>query len=42
MRIAYEDAALKVVRLATAVERYGDGLLDRYLVIEEGRFWSRQ
>lgn len=41
MRIASEDTGLKIVRLATAVERYGEELLDRYLVIEEGRFRSR-
>jgi hypothetical protein len=41
MRIASEDTALKIVRLATAVERYREELLDRYLVIEEGRFRSR-
>jgi predicted nuclease of predicted toxin-antitoxin system len=42
MRIASEDPALKIIRLAAAIEHYGDALYDRYLVIEEGRFRSRQ
>ena len=41
LRIASENTSLKIERLATAIERYGDGLFDRYLVIEEGRFRSR-
>lgn len=41
IRIASEEAALKIVRLAAAVEHYGDELFGRYLVIEAGRFRSR-
>jgi len=41
LRIASENTSLKIERLATAIERYGDGLFDRYLVIEERRFRSR-
>jgi predicted nuclease of predicted toxin-antitoxin system len=41
MRIGAEAPMLKTVRLAAAIERYGEGLLDRYTVIEEGRFRSR-
>ena len=41
LRIASENSTLKIARLATAVERFGEGLFDRYLVIEEGRFRSR-
>jgi predicted nuclease of predicted toxin-antitoxin system len=41
LRIASENTTVKTGRLATAVERYGDDLFDRYLVIEEGRFRSR-
>jgi len=41
LRIASENTSLKIERLATAIERYGAGLFDRYLVIEEGRFRSR-
>lgn len=42
MRIASENALLKGTRLTLAVERYGEGLFGRYLVIEEGRFRSRR
>lgn len=41
MRIGSEISVLKTARLAAAVERYGEGLLGRYTVIEEGRFRSR-
>ena len=41
IRIGSETPVLKTTRLATAVERYGEGLLGRYTVIEEGRFRSR-
>ncbi|VIO73999.1 DUF5615 family PIN-like protein [Bradyrhizobium ivorense] len=41
LRIAPERATLKMTRLALAIERYGEELFDRYLVIEEGRFRSR-
>ena len=42
MRIAPENALLKRTRLTLAVDRYGEGLFGRYLVIEEGRFRSRR
>jgi hypothetical protein len=42
MRINPENPALKAVRLAAAIERYGDGLFGRYTVIEGGRFRSRR
>jgi predicted nuclease of predicted toxin-antitoxin system len=41
LRIASENTSPKIERLAMALERYGDGLFDRYLVIEVGRFRSR-
>jgi predicted nuclease of predicted toxin-antitoxin system len=40
MRI--ENKELKKIRLTAAIERYGEGLFGRYMVIEEGRFRSRQ
>jgi predicted nuclease of predicted toxin-antitoxin system len=42
MRIGPENPALKTIRLAAAIERYGEGLFDHYTVIEEGRFRSRR
>jgi predicted nuclease of predicted toxin-antitoxin system len=42
MRVRPEHSALKAVRLAAAIERYGEGLFGRYVVIEEGRFRSRR
>jgi predicted nuclease of predicted toxin-antitoxin system len=42
LRIGPENPALKATRLAAAIERYGDGLFGRYMVIEEGRFRSRR
>jgi predicted nuclease of predicted toxin-antitoxin system len=42
MRIKSEDSELKTIRLGSAIERYGEGLFGRYMVIEEGRFRSRQ
>jgi hypothetical protein len=42
MRIAPENSALKVRRLAAATERYGETLFGRYTVVEEGRFRSRR
>ena len=42
MRVAPENSVLKTTRLAAAVERYGEGLFARYLVIEEARFRSRR
>ena len=41
MRVGPENLALKAMRLAAAIERYGEGLFGRYMVIEEGRFRSR-
>ena len=42
MRVRPEYSALKAVRLAAAIERYGERLFGRYMVIEEGRFRSRR
>jgi predicted nuclease of predicted toxin-antitoxin system len=42
LRIGPENTALKPIRLAAAIERYGEGLFGRYMVIEEGRFRSRR
>jgi predicted nuclease of predicted toxin-antitoxin system len=42
MRIDPDKGKLKKMRLAAAIERYGEELFGRYTVIEEGRFRSRQ
>jgi predicted nuclease of predicted toxin-antitoxin system len=42
MRVGPENPALKAMRLAAAIERYGKGLFGRYIVIEEGRFRARR
>ena len=42
LRIDSENTDLKAMRLAAAIERYGEGPFGRYMVIEEGRFRSRQ
>jgi predicted nuclease of predicted toxin-antitoxin system len=42
MRINPENLSLKATRLAAAIDRYGDGLFGRYMVIEQGRFRSRR
>ena len=42
MRIGSENPGLKAVRLAAAIERYGEGLFGGYTVIEEGRFRARR
>jgi predicted nuclease of predicted toxin-antitoxin system len=42
MRIDTDNAGLKAGRLAAAIDRYGDELFGRYMVIEEGRFRSRR
>ena len=42
MRIGSEAPTLKSTFLAAAIERYGEGLLGRYTVIEQGRFRSRR
>jgi predicted nuclease of predicted toxin-antitoxin system len=41
MRIGTKTSVMKTMRLATAIERYGEGLFGRYTVIEGGRFRSR-
>jgi predicted nuclease of predicted toxin-antitoxin system len=41
MRVVTETPVLRTTRLASAIERYGEGLFGRYTVIEEGRFRSR-
>jgi hypothetical protein len=42
MRIDPENPSLKATRLAAAIDRYGEGLFGRYMVIEQGRFRSRR
>jgi predicted nuclease of predicted toxin-antitoxin system len=41
MRIDPDKGELKKIRLAGAIERYGQELFGRYTVTEEGRFRSR-
>ena len=41
MRIGPAKSELKTLQLAAATERYGEGLLGRYLVIEEAGFRGR-
>ena len=41
MRIDPDKADFRKMRLAGAIERYGDELFGRYTVVEEGRFRSR-
>jgi predicted nuclease of predicted toxin-antitoxin system len=41
MRIDPDKEELKKMRLAGAIDRYGEELFGRYMVIEEGRFRSR-
>ena len=41
MRIYSDNVELKTIRLAATINRYGEELFGRYLVIEEGRFRSR-
>jgi predicted nuclease of predicted toxin-antitoxin system len=42
MRLDADNAKLKAARLAAVIDRYGEGLFGRYMVIEEGRFRSRR
>jgi hypothetical protein len=42
MRIGPEKAARKTMRLAAAIERFGEELFGHYAVIEEGRFRVRR
>ena len=42
IRIDPGNPVLKTTRLAAAIERYGEGLFGRYMVIERGRFRSRR
>jgi predicted nuclease of predicted toxin-antitoxin system len=42
IRIDTDNSRLKATRLAAAIDRYGDGLFGRYMVIEPGRFRSRR
>jgi predicted nuclease of predicted toxin-antitoxin system len=42
IRIDTDNSRLKATRLAAAIDRYGEGLFGRYMVIEEGRFRSRR
>jgi predicted nuclease of predicted toxin-antitoxin system len=41
IRAVGETATSKMVRLGSAIKRYGEGLFGRYTVIEETRFRSR-
>jgi len=41
VRIGSENPELKMTQLAAVIARYGEGLLGRYVVIEEGRFRVR-
>ncbi len=41
LRIAPEMASLKRERLEAAVQRFGDNLFGRYMIIEEARFRAR-
>jgi predicted nuclease of predicted toxin-antitoxin system len=41
LRVDAEKAQLVNVRLLEAVDRFGEGLFGRYVVVEEGRFRSR-
>ena len=41
VRIEPQWSALRSDRLLAAIEHYGEGLKDRYTVIEEARFRSR-
>ena len=42
LRIGTDNSRLKAARLAAVVDRYGEGLFGRYMVVEEGRFRSRR
>jgi predicted nuclease of predicted toxin-antitoxin system len=42
MRINPDNSVLKMERMTAAIERYGEELFGRYMVIEEGRFRSRR
>jgi predicted nuclease of predicted toxin-antitoxin system len=42
MRITPENPGLKAMRLAAAIDRYGEELFGRYMVIDEVRFRSRR
>jgi predicted nuclease of predicted toxin-antitoxin system len=42
MRIGPDNPALKAMRLAAAINRYGEELFGRYVVIDEARFRSRR
>jgi predicted nuclease of predicted toxin-antitoxin system len=41
LRIDPAMHALKTRRLEAAIKRFGDGLFDRYMIVEETRFRSR-
>ncbi|MEH2627482.1 putative nuclease of putative toxin-antitoxin system [Bradyrhizobium sp. AZCC 1719] len=41
MRIDFEEPELKKTRLISAIERYGEGLFGRYVVVEDRRLRSR-
>ena len=41
IRAGLDNSRFQIVRLAAAIEQYGERLIDHYVVIEEGRFRSR-
>ena len=41
IRIDPAEPALRTMRLAAAIEQYGEGLFGRYLVIEDGKLRAR-
>jgi predicted nuclease of predicted toxin-antitoxin system len=42
VRIGSDNPSRKAARLTAAIEKYGEGLFGRYMVIEAGRFRSRR
>ena len=41
IRAGLDNSRFQIVRLAAAIEQYGERLIGHYVVIEEGRFRSR-
>jgi predicted nuclease of predicted toxin-antitoxin system len=42
LRVGTDNSRVKATRLAAVIDRYGEGLFGRYMVVEEGRFRSRR
>ena len=42
LRIGSDNFRLKAMRLAAVIDRYGEGLFGRYMVVEEVRFRSHR